>query len=216
MRFAVILIIHISCGSPNTCSGNTLTLGNVLLDSLSFVLPLVPHVSWRDHVSQSVPQPWCFISGNIHWISTKFMFYVNTERIAGSSGRAVWRVDFHRLESETVCSNPAQCMHVLFSYFYAILSCVGRGLCDGLITRSKESHQVSKIDWRNPPCEDAKVLLSRVEPWWKEGRTEIYQEIKFIHIDGSMTHIFYIKLRSNIQYSAFLKNNFIEHKLKRT
>jgi hypothetical protein len=30
---------------------------------------------------------------------------------------------------------------------YVVLSCVGRGLCDGLITRPKESHQVSKIDY---------------------------------------------------------------------
>jgi hypothetical protein len=28
--------------------------------------------------------------------------------------------------------------------FYVVLSCAGRGLCDGLITRPKESYQVSK------------------------------------------------------------------------
>jgi hypothetical protein len=31
--------------------------------------------------------------------------------------------------------------------FYVVLSCVGRGLCDGLITRPEESYRVSKIDY---------------------------------------------------------------------
>jgi hypothetical protein len=29
---------------------------------------------------------------------------------------------------------------------YVVLSCVGRGLCDGLITRPEESYRVSKYD----------------------------------------------------------------------
>jgi hypothetical protein len=35
---------------------------------------------------------------------------------------------------------------------YVMLSCVGRGLCDGLITRPEESYRVSKYmcDHRNP------------------------------------------------------------------
>jgi hypothetical protein len=31
-----------------------------------------------------------------------------------------------------------------------VLSCVGRGLCDGLITRPEESYRVSVCDHRNP------------------------------------------------------------------
>jgi hypothetical protein len=30
---------------------------------------------------------------------------------------------------------------------YVVLSCVGRGTCDGLITSQKESYRVSKIDY---------------------------------------------------------------------
>jgi hypothetical protein len=32
-------------------------------------------------------------------------------------------------------------------WLYVVFSCVGRGLCDGLITRTKESYQVYKIDY---------------------------------------------------------------------
>jgi hypothetical protein len=31
----------------------------------------------------------------------------------------------------------------LYLCFYVVLSCVGRGICDRLITRPKESYQVS-------------------------------------------------------------------------
>jgi hypothetical protein len=40
-------------------------------------------------------------------------------------------------------SNPARGMDVCLSCLYVVLSCVGRGLCDGLITRPEESHGVS-------------------------------------------------------------------------
>jgi hypothetical protein len=33
---------------------------------------------------------------------------------------------------------------LLCLYSYVVLSCVGRGLCDGLITRPEESYSVSK------------------------------------------------------------------------
>jgi hypothetical protein len=49
-----------------------------------------------------------------------------------------------------------------------------------------------------------------VEPWWKEGRTEIYQEIKFIHIGGSMTHILYkaeIKLHNILLFLQIILFN---------
>jgi hypothetical protein len=32
---------------------------------------------------------------------------------------------------------------------YVVLSCVGRGLCDGVTTRPKESNQVSKIHYES-------------------------------------------------------------------
>jgi hypothetical protein len=40
-------------------------------------------------------------------------------------------------------SNPAEGMDVFLLCLYVMLSCVGRGLCDGLITRLKESYHVS-------------------------------------------------------------------------
>jgi hypothetical protein len=39
-------------------------------------------------------------------------------------------------------SNPAEGM-VVFLCLYVVLSCVGRGLCDGLITRREDSYRVS-------------------------------------------------------------------------
>jgi hypothetical protein len=40
-------------------------------------------------------------------------------------------------------SNPARGMDVCLLCLYVVLSCVGRGLCDGLITRPEESYRVS-------------------------------------------------------------------------
>jgi hypothetical protein len=40
-------------------------------------------------------------------------------------------------------SNPARGMDVCLLCLYVVLSCVGRGLCDGLITRPEESYHVS-------------------------------------------------------------------------
>jgi hypothetical protein len=43
-------------------------------------------------------------------------------------------------------------MDVCLLCLYAVLSCVGRGLCDGLITHPEESYHVSTCmcDHRNP------------------------------------------------------------------
>jgi hypothetical protein len=40
-------------------------------------------------------------------------------------------------------SDPTEGMDVYFLCLYVVLSCVGRGLCDGLITRPEESYRVS-------------------------------------------------------------------------
>jgi hypothetical protein len=49
-------------------------------------------------------------------------------------------------------SNPARGMDVCLLCLYVVLSFVGRGLCDGLITRLEESYRVSNCmcDHRNP------------------------------------------------------------------
>jgi hypothetical protein len=40
-------------------------------------------------------------------------------------------------------SNPVRGMDVCLLCLYVVLSCVGRGLCDGLITRPEKSYRVS-------------------------------------------------------------------------
>jgi hypothetical protein len=42
-------------------------------------------------------------------------------------------------------SNPAEGMDVCLLCFYVVLSCVGRGLCDGLITRPEESYRMCQL-----------------------------------------------------------------------
>jgi hypothetical protein len=49
----------------------------------------------------------------------------------------------YRLVAGIACSNLAWGMDVCLLCLYVVLSCVGRGLCDGLITRPEESYRVS-------------------------------------------------------------------------
>jgi hypothetical protein len=57
-----------------------------------------------------------------------------------------------RLVAGIAGSNPARDMDICLLCLYVVLSCVGRGLCDGLITRPEESYRVSNCmyDHRNP------------------------------------------------------------------
>jgi hypothetical protein len=41
-------------------------------------------------------------------------------------------------------------MDVCLLYLYVVLSCVGRGLCDGLIIRPEEYYRVSVCDQETP------------------------------------------------------------------
>jgi hypothetical protein len=50
-----------------------------------------------------------------------------------------------RLVDGIVGSNPARGMDVCLLCLYVVLSCRGRGLCDGLITRLEESYRVSNV-----------------------------------------------------------------------
>jgi hypothetical protein len=50
-----------------------------------------------------------------------------------------------RLVAGVAGSNPAEGMDVCLLCLYVVLSCVGRGLCDGLITRTEESYRVSIV-----------------------------------------------------------------------
>jgi hypothetical protein len=50
---------------------------------------------------------------------------------------------FARLVAGNEGSNPAGSMDVCLLCLYVVLSCVCRGLCDGLIVRPEESYRVS-------------------------------------------------------------------------
>jgi hypothetical protein len=54
--------------------------------------------------------------------------------------------------------NPARGMDVCLLCLYVVLSCVGRGLCDGLITRPEESYRVCVCVWSRNPKREAKGL----------------------------------------------------------
>jgi hypothetical protein len=61
--------------------------------------------------------------------------------------------------------NPAEGMDVFHLCLYVVLFCVGRGLCDGLMTLPKESYRVSYfIRLRKLLCEAAMVLTKTVQP----------------------------------------------------
>jgi hypothetical protein len=70
--------------------------------------------------------------------------------------RRSWPLGYwdHRFESRSRYGCFSSC-------FSVALSCVGRGFCDGLIIRPKESYQV-RI--RNLQCEVAEVLEMTLEP----------------------------------------------------
>jgi hypothetical protein len=55
-----------------------------------------------------------------------------------------------RLVAGIAGSNPARGMDVCRLCLYVVLSCVGRGLCDGLITRPEESYRVSVCVIKKP------------------------------------------------------------------
>jgi hypothetical protein len=50
-----------------------------------------------------------------------------------------------RLVAGVAGSNPAEGMDICRLCFYVVLSCVGRGLCDGLITRPEESYRMCQL-----------------------------------------------------------------------
>jgi hypothetical protein len=55
-----------------------------------------------------------------------------------------------RLVTGIAGSNPARGMDVCLLCLYVVLSCVGRGLCDGQITRPEESYRVSVCVIKKP------------------------------------------------------------------
>jgi hypothetical protein len=65
-----------------------------------------------------------------------------TKHIVGSQWpRSLRRL--RRLVAGIAGSNPVEGMDVYLLCLSAVLSCVGRGLCDGLVTRPEESYHLS-------------------------------------------------------------------------
>jgi hypothetical protein len=63
-----------------------------------------------------------------------------------------------RLVAGIAVSNPAEGMDVCPLCLYVVLSCAGRGLCDGLITRPEEPYRASNCVWlRNLNTEEEKA-----------------------------------------------------------
>jgi hypothetical protein len=55
---------------------------------------------------------------------------------------------------------------------YVVLSCVGRGLCDGLITRPEESYRVSNTVWSRKPWKGPYVPSLEPTGKWMKVRTQ--------------------------------------------
>jgi hypothetical protein len=66
--------------------------------------------------------------------------------------------------SGVAVSNPARGMDVCLLCLYVVLSCVGRGLCDGLITRPEEPYRVSNCVIKKPQCVVEANLSSEETP----------------------------------------------------
>jgi hypothetical protein len=61
--------------------------------------------------------------------------------------------------------NPARGMDVCLLFLYVVLYCVGRGFCDGLITRPEESDRASNcMLLRNLNTEEDKAQIWTVVP----------------------------------------------------
>jgi hypothetical protein len=74
-------------------------------------------------------------------VQNKIQVYLNFRRSQWPSGPRRRSAAAWLLESRV--SNSARGMDVFLLYLHVVLSCVGRGLCDGLITRPEESYRVS-------------------------------------------------------------------------
>jgi hypothetical protein len=82
---------------------------------------------------------------------------------------------------------------------YMLLSCVGRGLCDGLITRPEESYRVSVCVWsRNPEKGGQRSILLYKCLWMNELRSApsnvpggnglLLNAVRFVCLDEWLSH----------------------------
>jgi hypothetical protein len=88
-----------------------------------------------------------------------------SESLADPSVRAVWGVGLRPLG----CWGRGFESRSGHGYLSVVLSCVGRGLCDGLITRPEESYHVSVCVWsRNPEKGGQRSILDYKRLWMNE------------------------------------------------
>jgi hypothetical protein len=88
------------------------------------------------------------ISGCVGYISYKAKTLARTENTLFTILTVItWHTPIPavcgRLVAGVAGSNPGRGMDVCLLCLYVVLSCVGRGPCDGLITRPEESYRVS-------------------------------------------------------------------------
>jgi hypothetical protein len=74
-------------------------------------------------------------------------------------GRAVKGVGLLPLGCWSLGFESARGMDVCLLCLYVVLSCVGSGLCDGLITRPEESYRVSVCVIKKPRKEGQRSIL---------------------------------------------------------
>jgi hypothetical protein len=72
-------------------------------------------------------------------------------------------------------SNPARGMDVCLLCFYIVLSCVGRGLCDWLITRREESYRVYVCVWSRNPEKGGQRSILDYKRLWMNSTTRLYK-----------------------------------------
>jgi hypothetical protein len=75
-----------------------------------------------------------------HIVQTSYSLRGSTLPILVAARSKVWVCG--RLVAGIKSSNPTEGMDVCLLCLYVVLSCVGRGLCNGLITRSEKSYSV--------------------------------------------------------------------------
>jgi hypothetical protein len=76
--------------------------------------------------------------------------------------------DCCRLVAGVAGSNPDRNMDVCLLGLYVVLFCIGRGLCDGLITRPEESYRVSVCVIKKPQRRRPMPGLCRRAIGWME------------------------------------------------
>jgi endonuclease V-like protein UPF0215 family len=100
-------------------------------------------------------------------------------------------------------------MDVCLLCVYVVLSCVGRGLCDGLITRP-ESPTVCLYVWsRNPEKEGQRSILDYKRLWMNEWMNKECDKQKMLQ-PQVLTNVFHISITLASAQSVFSLNTLTD------